>query len=286
MYLTHSRGAIVAFLAVVIIAGRRRIGTIPSLILAAVLFVIATAVGWSGGRDISVESGSGRMEAWSAGLDLLKHHPLFGVGFQRFGEYFEITAHNSIVVCAAELGMLGLFFWVMFVIPSFRDSFVASVAPKAKEVEPEMTPFELALAARATAATPIMTSGNGLAYSMSSLHNRLPDNTQANVEITATPYYAQESSDISDEEVHRLARLMMIALSGFLVAGWFLSRAYVMTLFIYGGMVQVIYNMAMDKGITRPRMALPKVIRLSALSAVGLVITVYIMLRIQHLFPS
>ncbi len=72
MYLTHSRGAIVATLAICILAGRRKIGTIPSLILAAVLFAGFTAVGWSGGREIDVEAGEDRLEAWSAGLQMIK----------------------------------------------------------------------------------------------------------------------------------------------------------------------------------------------------------------------
>ena len=57
---------------------------------------------------------------------------------------------------------------------------------------------------------------------------------------------------------------MMIALTGYLVAGWFLSRAYVMTLFIYGGMVEVIYQMALTHQISPPRLPFLRLTRLSA----------------------
>jgi O-Antigen ligase len=292
MFLTHSRGAIVAFLAVVIIAGRRKIGTVPSLILAGVLFVGATAVGWSGGREVSVEAGAGRMEAWAVGLDLIKAHPIFGVGFQRFGEYFEITAHNSIVVCAAELGMFGLFFWVMFVFPTLRDALVVSALPKSKEQQEkedeEKNSFQLGFPAQPAAITG-MADRTPVALSMKSAGTALADRTKVDHQVAAAPFYMdwQDNQDeLSNEEVHRIARLLMISLSGFLVAGWFLSRAYVMTLYIYGGMIEVVYRLALEKEIVRSRMPFPKVLRLSAIGAIGLLFVVYIMLRIQHLMPK
>ena len=102
-FLTHSRGSVLAILAMTVVAGRRRIGTVPSLLLAVGLFAGASALNFTGGRDISVESGSGRLDLWSDGMEVLKSHPLFGVGFGNLHDYTGgMTAHNSIVVCAAE----------------------------------------------------------------------------------------------------------------------------------------------------------------------------------------
>jgi len=288
MYLTHSRGAIIAFLAVVVIAGRRKIGTLLSLIISAGLFAITTVVGWSGGREISVEAGSDRMEAWSVGLSLIKSHPIFGVGFQRFGEYFIITAHNTIVVCAAELGMVGLFFWAMFVIPAFRDALTANMVPKSEEElareEEEKTPFERSLKERAAR----MGRSPESASTRPSRDGARYDVQDSSIAV-ANPYFigALENTDqLSELEIRRLARLQMISLAGYLVAGWFLSRAYVMTLFIYGGMIQVVYQSALNQGFVPPRLAISRVIRLSAIAAVGLIAVVYIMLRLQHLMPA
>lgn len=125
-FLTHSRGSVLAMVVMLIVALRKRIGTVPSLILAGVLFAGVTASGFTGGRDISTSAGEDRTEYWGDGLELLKAHPLFGIGFNNMPDYIGHTAHNSIVVCAAELGLCGLFFWSMFLFPTFRDSFAVA----------------------------------------------------------------------------------------------------------------------------------------------------------------
>jgi hypothetical protein len=43
----------------------------------------------------------------------------------------------------------------------------------------------------------------------------------------------------------------VLSFTGFLVAGWFLSRTYVMTFFLLGGMVEVVYEMALQRGNDR-----------------------------------
>ena len=49
---------------------------------------------------------------------------------------------------------------------------------------------------------------------------------------------------------------MVLSLTGFLVAGMFLSRAYVLTLFLLGGMAEVVYEMALRRGMIAPRLTL------------------------------
>ena len=84
VFLTHSRGALLALMAMAIVAARRRIGTVPALVLAGVLFAGAMALHFTGGRQISAESGSDRTALWGEGLEILKAHPLFGVGFGNY----------------------------------------------------------------------------------------------------------------------------------------------------------------------------------------------------------
>ena len=60
VFLTHSRGALLALLAIVIVALRRRIGTVPSLLLAGGLFAAASAAHFTGGREISAAAGEDR----------------------------------------------------------------------------------------------------------------------------------------------------------------------------------------------------------------------------------
>ena len=76
-----------------------------------------------------------------------------------------------------------------------------------------------------------------------------------------------------------MGRLLLLSLTGFLVAGWFLSRAYVLTLFLLGGMVEVVYEMALSRGMIAPRLSLARTARYSVGLALALVLLMYVMLR-------
>ena len=43
---------------------------------------------------------------------MLQHQPIFGVGYGNFLNHHYLTAHNSFVLCFAELGLVGFFLWV------------------------------------------------------------------------------------------------------------------------------------------------------------------------------
>jgi len=283
MYLTHSRGCMIALLAVILFLSRRKIGTIPAVIIAGAGFAASTALNWSGGRDVSVEAGAGRMEAWAVGLDLIKSHPLFGVGFERFGEFFFITAHNTIIVCAAELGMYGLFWWVMFVLPTIRDSIVCSASKVNTPTEDDFS-YERSFGVRRE---------NKIDLNWRESRSMEADSTVGIAVVEDTPVRALavpahlvtevEDEKLPQEEIQRISGLMLASIIGYFVAGWFLSRAYIMTLFIYGGMVQVIYRMALAQGMVPPRMKAGKVLQYSFVGAIGLIIVVYVMLRVEHM---
>lgn len=297
MFLTHSRGGMVALLAVVLFASRKKIGTVPAVVIAGLLFVAASAVGWSGGRDVTMEAGEGRMEAWAEGINLLKTHPLFGVGMGRFTEFFYITAHNTVVVCAAEVGIFGLFWWATFLFATVRDSYVTATAgdsskAKANE-EAEALPYEMNYGRSVPGPVPSLRLQPAGHPTDSMVQDAVPkgDKSQGVVPVTAgAPYlpgFEEEQDErLPVEEVRRIAALMPFCLVGYLVAGWFLSRAYIMTLFIYGGMVQVIYRWALDQDLAPPRLSVGKFLKTGALGAAGLIFVVYMMLRIQHLMPK
>lgn len=237
MYLSHSRGGVIALIAVLLVAGRKRLGTLRSAIFAGIAFASTLALNWSGGREISVEAGSGRMEAWATGLQLVRSHPIFGVGYRAFTDYSDITAHNSIVVCAAELGMIGLFFWVLFLIPTVRDVALVSSLPLPAEGEAESS--------------------------------ETPDRGV--------------TSAFTTRELKRFSRMIMLCLTGLMVAGWFLSRAYVMTLFVYAALTEVLFQIALDRGIVKERLSLRKLVPVTCVTSVSLLFLVYIMLRISNL---
>ncbi|MGD0830406.1 MAG: O-antigen ligase family protein [Terracidiphilus sp.] len=242
-FLTHSRGALLALMAVAIMAARRRIGTLPAILVAAGVFVGALALNFTGGRGISADAGSDRTALWGEGLQMLKSHPLFGVGLDRMTDYTDshLTAHNTVVVCAAELGLVGLFFWCLFLFPTVRDALAVASLGKPAEAEP-VTPLSL-----------------------------------------PPPDAAVKMEMIDELEVGRLGRLVVLSLTGFLVAGWFLSRAYVLTFFLIGGIAEVVFEMALERGMIAPRLRASRVIRYSAILAFSLVMVMYVMLRTANL---
>ncbi len=237
-FLTHSRGFLIAFGAMAIVAGRRRIGLIPSLVGGTVLFLGATLTNFTGGRDVSVKSGTGRMVLWASGLGLLKSHPLFGIGFGRLPEYLDgMTAHNSIVACIAELGVVGFFFWSMFLFTSLRDSLVLSSPGKVRDGVPiveDDSPFQR--------------------------QNR-------------------KVEPFDKDEAIRLGELLILSFTGFLVAGFFLSRDLVLTFFLLGGIAEVVYEMALQREIAPPRLRLERVLIYSAVLTIVLPVFVDIVVR-------
>jgi hypothetical protein len=83
--------------------------------------------------------------------------------------------------------------------------------------------------------------------------------------------------------IRRLGRLLVLSFTGFLVAGWFLSRAYILTLFLLGGLTEVAFQMALQRGLVSPRLPLGRVLRYSGLLTLGLILIMYITLRIVNL---
>jgi putative inorganic carbon (HCO3(-)) transporter len=116
IYLTDSRGAM---LAVALILGvylwRRRGLVIAALLGSAVL--VGMLLLPSRLQDLSPgeESASGRVDAWYEGFQMFISHPLFGVGAGNFTDYNFLTAHNSFVLVLAETGFFGFILWLGFV---------------------------------------------------------------------------------------------------------------------------------------------------------------------------
>ena len=75
LFLTHSRGGLVALTLIAVVAARRRIGTVPAAVLACVLFLAAMALQFTGGRDISASAGEDRTSLWGEGMETFKAHP-------------------------------------------------------------------------------------------------------------------------------------------------------------------------------------------------------------------
>jgi len=56
-----------------------------------------------------------------------------------------------------------------------------------------------------------------------------------------------------------------------------------MTFFLMGGMVEVVFEMALEQGMIAPRLQMARALRYSGILAVALILMMYVMLRIMNL---
>jgi O-antigen ligase len=263
IFLTHSRGGLIALAVVILFAFKDRLGVTWSAILAGGGFLAATVLNFSGGRDVSLEAGASRIDAWEAGIGMLRSHPLFGVGYNEFYDYYEIAAHNTFVHCAAELGLFGYFFWMALVVFSISDlSHILKGVPAESVTE---TPEEPPLGFRAF-----------LNQKVQQPKLSVPPPFIGDLQSVSSP-------DQGDGELKRLANVVRLGFVGYLTAGVFLSRSYAMTLFLLLGTSAAIRMIAIDKGELPILARTSKLFRITAILVVSSLFWVYMAVKIRWL---
>lgn len=150
IYLTHSRGGMVAALAGLVAFVWARFGRRNGLLLVCLLLpllVVAASRGGSDGVDLvdnPEDTFQARLMLWSESFDAMRSAPLLGIGHERLVEEIGMVSHNSYVHAFAELGLLGGIAFVgtfYLVLQGIRHT---------KPVDPElarMRPYMLALLA-------------------------------------------------------------------------------------------------------------------------------------------
>jgi len=124
IYLTNSRGGLLALMATVFFyfvrqTRRFALGGLIGGLVAVTIFALGPSRLWL--ISAGASAAYGRIELWYEGILMLKSNPLFGVGYGMFMEDVPQTAHNSFILAAAELGMVGLFFWMGLIYSSFKS---------------------------------------------------------------------------------------------------------------------------------------------------------------------
>ncbi len=193
IFLTHSRGGLVAVGVMVLMALRERIGRIKAGILTTLMVIVAVAFNATGGRAMKDDSSEARVEAWASGIIMLERNPLFGVNYGNFSEAHSrgLTAHNSFVLCFAEAGLIGYFVWMSLLTTSYI------------ELQRLM---------------------------------KLP------------------AADEEDLEIRRWAQGTRLALTTFLAAAFFLSRTYILTLYMLVAIVVALEDIVKRKySVYRPK---------------------------------
>ena len=132
IYFTQSRGGPLVFLTVLAVYFVTRYGIKRGLVTGLALTLPILIFGGRSGGESSTEQ---RTEAWWTGLHMFQASPGFGVGAGRFIEHHDLTAHNSLVLAAAELGTPGLLLFASILYLAVKVSLQAlrsEVAPVAR----------------------------------------------------------------------------------------------------------------------------------------------------------
>ena len=146
LYLTNSRGGMLALLAAVFSYFVLRYKSIKGIVAGLIMTIVLVGLGSGRMLNISSSEGSahGRLDAWYSGYQMFKSAPLMGVGQGRFIDFNALTAHNSFVLVFAELGILGAFFFVgIFYYPMVYGYF-ASFKETSPSVEPSLHGISIA----------------------------------------------------------------------------------------------------------------------------------------------
>ena len=280
-FLTHSRGGLIAMAAVALMVARKKIGTTASTALAAIFIFGMLALDFTGGRGISAADGADRLEAWANGLEMFKSAPLFGIGFNAFTDLYEITAHNSFVLCLAELGLLGSTLWLALLVTTttglnrilglqkkkgasrflgLLDLFEASYISRAGALATDPAPSRGTIALNYTHAREALAAMPGGSAAAS----------QAKSEVAQAPTVP-----------HHWVVVMRLALVSFMTTAWFLSRSYTTTMYLVLGLATVTIALHRGNGKSRDRDRGHWIFSTVTLEA-AMIIVIYCLVRLRH----
>lgn len=125
--LTGSRGGVLVMLAIFGVYFIRKYGA-KGLVLGGLAGLPLLLAGGRSGEDAEASSLE-RLGALYEGVDFVKQNPLLGLGYGQFVENYFITAHNSYLLSAAELGFPGMVIWTSFVYVSIKIPFMVAFKP-------------------------------------------------------------------------------------------------------------------------------------------------------------
>jgi O-antigen ligase len=284
-YLTHSRGGLIALAAVALVLARKQLGTPVSMALAGIFLFGLLALDFTGGRGISAADGADRLEAWASGLEMFKSAPLFGIGFNGFTDLYEITAHNSFVLCLAELGILGSTLWMALLVTTttslnhiivVQEKMGAQKQTQGRRFFGLQRLFEASYIATAGAlATGPLPSGGIIALKYECVSESLP------AMVAATGREASENldHDHSPGVPQQWIVAMRLALVSFMTTSWFLSRSYTTTMYLVLGLATAM--IALQGNTAKPRNRASWIVPTLVTEGL-LIVLIYGLVRLRH----
>jgi O-antigen ligase len=250
-YLTHSRGGLIALAAVALMAARKKLGTTASTALAAVFILGMLALDFTGGRGISATDGADRLEAWANGLEMFKSAPLFGIGFNGFTDLYEITAHNSFVLCLAELGLLGTTLWMALLVTT-TAGLNRLLGPQRKRQPRRFFGLLRLFEMSSIASTPALVLSPASSGGIVALKYEYSSSISPAIVSANTPEYETRNEPSHSPQVpQQWIAAMRLALVSFMATAWFLSRSYTITMYLVLGLATA--TVALQHGDHKPQ---------------------------------
>jgi putative inorganic carbon (hco3(-)) transporter len=198
IFLTNSRGGMLAALALLLMAFLSRFGAVMAAVAgSAAVGALAMLPTRMGTLSAGESSAAGRVESWYYGLQMFFTRPIIGIGKGNYGDYHELTAHNSLVLVFAELGIVGYFLWLSFVGMSIYMVWRIVRAKAVPAPMPGPTPAAAPVPAR-----------------------------------LAVPVTTPAKDDADWKRFQKIARTYLLAMGGFAICAFFLSRSYNILLII------------------------------------------------------
>ncbi|SEG16930.1 O-antigen ligase [Bryocella elongata] len=300
IYLTRSRGTLVALLAVVIFAFKDRLSIFGSAILGVGALAGLLATGVTGGRGISEDDGS-RVALWAQSISAFRRSPFIGIGLWQTTEITDThqTAHNSYILSFTETGVLGYFFFVALLLSCWfaltkmmegrearkklaREEEVTTKAPWAmlpsEKPAPGMPVPTLAVAGPAIPASQRFLPGsrNAMRAPVLTYEERMAafESSQA-----AVPVGLRSSLDVpsSPQQFEHAAFCIRLTMVGLLTSCMFLSRTYSLVLYIVVGMVAALVAVNPEP----VSMPLKKLFRTTPVWVVGSIALLYVAIRVR-----
>jgi O-antigen ligase len=225
IYLTSSRGAVLAVIAVLGVWVWRRRGAFSAMILGVgALGALMALPSRMGEIDAGESSAAGRVDAWFSGLEMFIANPLFGIGPGNFADNnANLTAHNSFVLVLGETGIVGYTIWLAFVCYGFMMMMAVL------RHEPEL-------------ATPV------------------------------------EAAEWGAERA--LAMTLLLSQVGFFTAAFFLSRSYVILLYVLAALVLGYYTGARQRYPALPSFELSRDLIRWPLTAMASIVGLYLLVKV------
>jgi putative inorganic carbon (hco3(-)) transporter len=264
IFLTHSRGGLIALALLALVSIRKRLGTTLSVVVIALASLAMIALNFTGGRLISAGAGADRLWLWSSGLEMFKSAPLFGVGFGKFSDHAELTAHNSFILCLAELGFVGCSFWVALLVTTImgltriirvREALETDGTSAAKIVREEHSDF------------------------LNPAHFSSDDRAAIPIESSTSMNVQTWAGEVFESAVPTLwIKAIRLGVISFIATSWFLSRAYQSTLYLILGLATS--TIMLDRYGDEPAARIRWVSYTFAIEA-ALIVFIYLIVRLR-----